>query len=374
VRAVDKSYAIRWDMDTGRPVDRTEEPEDWRRDDLSPAVRSPDGRWRAQAGKVSRVGGTEEMQLVPPDESLMMTATFSADSRLVASPRTPRAVLTGGPPDGGLVVFDLEIKARVAELPTGQVIHYAFTPDGKQVVVIGRDETVLWDLASGKPSRRYRSGHTNHLRAVAVAFTPNGRRLITGHDDCTALVWDLTGTGRISRKDAPELSADALARLWDDLAGDDAGKAHTAGWELADRPERAVALLRERVKPVRSADDAAVRGLVAKLDVPAFATREAAEKQLRELGETAVPALRAALKAGVSDEQKVRVDRLLAAAATPVIGPGDRLRQLRAVAVLERAGTDDARKLLDELAGGLSEARLTREAAAAIRRLSVPKP
>src|SRR5262249_36036994 len=288
--------------------------------------------------------------------------------------RTPRAVLMGGPPEGGLVVFDLETKVRHAELPTGQVIHHAFTPDGRHVVVIGRDEIVLWDLASGKPARRYRSGHVNRQNAVAVAFMPDGRRMITGHDDCTALVWDLTGTGRSGGKNVPELSADALARLWDDLAGDAPGKAHRAGGDLADRPERAGALVRERVKPVRAADDAAVRGLVAKLDAPGFAAREAAEKQLRELGETAVPALRAALKAGGSDEQKGRVGRVLTAATTPGIRPGGRVPQLRAGTGLGGAGPADARKVLEELAEGVSEARLTREAAAAIRRLSVPKP
>ena len=41
----------------------------------------------------------------------------------------------------------------------------------------------------------------------------------------------------------------------------------------------------------------------------------------------------------------------------------------RAVAILERTGTDEARKLLDELAGGLPDARLTMEAEAAVARL-----
>ncbi len=48
----------------------------------------------------------------------------------------------------------------------------------------------------------------------------------------------------------------------------------------------------------------------------------------------------------------------------------EQIRQLRAVEVLEHLATDDARKLLDKLAGGARDALLTREAKAARERLS----
>jgi hypothetical protein len=46
------------------------------------------------------------------------------------------------------------------------------------------------------------------------------------------------------------------------------------------------------------------------------------------------------------------------------------LRQLRAIEVLERAGTAQAKKILSKLAGGAPDARLTREAKAALERLT----
>jgi hypothetical protein len=113
-----------------------------------------------------------------------------------------------------------------------------------------------------------------------------------------------------------------------------------------------------------------VRQLVARLDAPAFAQREAAAGAIRELGDAAAPALRALLKGGLSAEQAGRVERLLAEAEAPVLPPGERLRRVRAVAALEWAGTADARKLLRELAAGTAADRPTREAAAAVRRLA----
>ena len=50
------------------------------------------------------------------------------------------------------------------------------------------------------------------------------------------------------------------------------------------------------------------------------------------------------------------------------VPPSEELRRLRAVVALERAGTAEARAILSELAEGAADARLTREAKAALRR------
>jgi hypothetical protein len=50
---------------------------------------------------------------------------------------------------------------------------------------------------------------------------------------------------------------------------------------------------------------------------------------------------------------------------------GEPLRTLRAVAVLERAGTPESRRLLETLAEGVPGAWLTREAKAACDRLGL---
>jgi hypothetical protein len=54
------------------------------------------------------------------------------------------------------------------------------------------------------------------------------------------------------------------------------------------------------------------------------------------------------------------------------IGPkaiGETLRRMRAIAVLEKIGTPEARRVLGRLVTGLDGARETRDARAALRRL-----
>ena len=104
--------------------------------------------------------------------------------------------------------------------------------------------------------------------------------------------------------------------------------------------------------------------LTASLD----SVREKAAGELERWGERAVPALRRALVGGPSPEARRQIERLLGRLDGPVTAP-EALRAVRAVEVLEQAGTPEARRVLEALAGGAPEARLTREAKASLGRL-----
>jgi hypothetical protein len=108
-------------------------------------------------------------------------------------------------------------------------------------------------------------------------------------------------------------------------------------------------------------DPKRVAALIADLESDQFAVRQKAAQELKKLDLSAVPALRAKLKDKPGLEVSKRIDSLLQRAE---------LRIPRAVQVLEIIGDADARKLLQKLAQGSPEARLTQEAKAALERLS----
>jgi len=65
-------------------------------------------------------------------------------------------------------------------------------------------------------------------------------------------------------------------------------------------------------------------------------------------------------------EQRRRIELLLAEPG--LVRSPELRRQVRAVEVLERVGGAEARRVLEALAGGAPEARLTQEAKAALAR------
>jgi hypothetical protein len=166
------------------------------------------------------------------------------------------------------------------------------------------------------------------------------------------------------------LTPEQFDALWADLRGDDARKAYRAEWALALTPQLAVPFLRSRLPPVVPPDATRLAKLVADLDADRFEDREKASEELRRLGELAEMALRKALAGAPTAELRKRAEDLLAAldGDGPLVA-SERLRQGRALEVLERIGDREARSLLRELAGGAAGARLTREARAALDRL-----
>ena len=117
---------------------------------------------------------------------------------------------------------------------TGSVSAVAFSPDGKRVLTGSDDNTArLWDAATGNPVATL-AGHK--ARVSAVAFSPDGKRVLTGSSDNTARLWDaatgnavatLAGhTGSVSAvafspdgKRVLTGSGDTTARLWDAATG-----------------------------------------------------------------------------------------------------------------------------------------------------------
>ncbi|HEV3258893.1 MAG TPA: sigma-70 family RNA polymerase sigma factor [Gemmataceae bacterium] len=332
----------------------------WRQaDSYEAAAFSPDGRrmvsgnWNDKTIVRSPKSGAELSELAGPD---MASAAFSPDGRRLATAHLY----------GLWRVRDGSTGAVLKEVKGFQhVWAVAFSPSGWLLAVAGDKSVRVYDTASWQEVARF-DGHEGMVHTVF--FGPDDATLVSASaEDGTALVWSL--------KPPAGREPPGPAKLWADLAGD--GPAvRRAVWAAARQPDAAIRLFREKWPTAKHPIDAK-RGsqLIADLDSPVFARREAATAELEKLGRRAEAALRKELAATASAEVKRRAERILArwAAAAAAEYPPEDARELRAVWALELAGTPEARTLLAEWAAAQVGNRLWEEAAAAEKRLQRKK-
>jgi hypothetical protein len=296
---------------------------------------------------------------------------LSPDGRLLAAAEPGR--LAG--PAQAVRVYETLTGGKLARLEAdlGYGLALAFSLDGRLLAAAGTDALHVWESATGRRLLRLEArgrlpNWTPAGFATCLAFAPGGEALATGHGDGTILLWDLSA----ARKglSAPPGKVDAPA-CREELAAADPVRAYTAIERLAGAPGPAVALLREGLAPV-TVDRAWLAARLADLDSSSFVKRETAARELNRVAEAVESELRRALEGARSLETRRRLQGILdrLAANQPGVPPPSELRRLRAVAVLERIGSDEARGLLGKLAGGAQQATLTREARAALDRLA----
>jgi hypothetical protein len=239
---------------------------------------------------------------------------------------------------------------------------FATTPDGRTLLLVTEDNIQLWETASGRLRRTF-AGHAS-LISDGV-FAPDCRTLLSASSDTTILVWDVA---RQTEQHRGKLSQAELRALWKVLAGADAERADRAIWALVAGAEQSVPFLGTYLRPVSAVEPSRLGQLLADLDSDQFALRDKAMRDLEDLDEEAKEGLRKMLDSKPTLEARRRAEELLGKLRGP-LPAGERLRSLRAVEVLEHAGTESARRLLTRLASGAPEARLTREAKGALQGL-----
>jgi hypothetical protein len=242
----------------------------------------------------------------------------------------------------------------------------AFTPDGRTLALGNRDGSItLWDVVEWKERRRFQ-GHRAVVRSVA--FSPDGKLLASGSDDTTILLWDVTDRLREQKPVVTPMTPRAADALWDALGSDDALEVHTSLAPLVEAARQKPSIILDRVLPLFVADDKQIKRLLAELDDDDFEQRERAGHKLRKLEDLAEPALRRALDEKPSPEVRRRVQELLGKLDAPTFTPRQ-LRFQRAVEILERVGSDEARRSLAVLAKEAPGRWLRDEARASLLRL-----
>jgi hypothetical protein len=198
-----------------------------------------------------------------------------------------------------------------------------YSPDGLWLAIGGAGGSVsVWNPINGAQVWEAR-GHKHYV--YTVNFGRDSRTVFSGGEDGVCYLWDLKRDNKPPKE---------LSQLWGELSGEDSAIAFQAMLSLAERPDRAVALIGEQLRPVKSILD------------------------LHRVHEGA---------SSEEAEQRKRLQRLL-------IQKDPRTESRSAVqfgiSVLEQIGTGDAKKLLEELAAKDPDGELASLARTSLARMS----
>jgi WD40 repeat protein len=378
--ARDRSATLRlWEASSGRQVGQVvQQPSPTEQPIGGRYLLSPDGKIVASVWNIRNLANnrnTPEVRLWQVSTGklagrMSLTATFVSNMAFAPDGRTlallhNNVATRPAVPSYSISLYEIASgKERCQWTPEGRASALAFAPDSRSLAVGFLDGTIRFLSTQSGETLGQRKGH--HGTVQQLVFAGNGRQLLTGGSDGSPLLWDAASIA--TPVQMGELTAAQLDALWTELASDDAGKAYRALGTLTADPAKVVPCLRERVKPAVGFETARIDKLIADLDSDKFAVRQQAADELEKLGELAVPGLEKVLETKPSLNLRQRVDELLGKVTTFQV-PTDVLHSLRAVEVLERIGTPEAKQVVEALAKGAPGARLTQDARRTLQRL-----
>ena len=155
---------------------------------------SPDGRFLATGDETGQINvwDVQRQQIVTQftgDATTVYTVQFSPDGK----------VLAGAGYAGEIGLWKVENWERLGTLTVGATAFTVrFSPDSSTLANTSYESVVLWKIDSGEKIATL-TGHAGWVNAVA--FSPDGRSLISGGDDETLRIWDVTPYRAVSEED-----------------------------------------------------------------------------------------------------------------------------------------------------------------------------
>jgi WD40 repeat protein len=356
-----------WEIESGQRVEILPTPEDC----SATLAFSPHGDILAAARQgiiIWRPAGDAEPIFINKSAcGETLSLTFSPDGRVLASGGREKAVKLWDTTTGSLL-HTLPVKR---ENHDGQL---AFTADGRVLLGYDRDfdqpkgrqtYLMMWETATGRLLAEH------NIPMDVYAFDRHGRRLITTAENGAYLVRNLEPYHHQALRPAAD-DPIQLEALWSRLAEEDPQVAYRAIGALAARGTEAIELINDRLRPIAEAKEtqaADITALVEQVATGDLADRRKASSKLRRLGPAAFPELRRTLntKDDLSAAARGRIEILLAAQRPD--RSSEQLRTIRAIHVLERIGSQQARHVLKKLAAGAKDAFRTEQARQVLSRL-----
>ncbi len=249
-----------WDLSTGKRVRRLVEG----KNTISTASFTPD----------DRVLLTDSLDHTIPAENGRPAQEFSGVIAML-DPFAPRWIRSFAP-----IRPRSEFISRIsgtAELaPDGRTLYMAYNTG----------EIRCFEVATGQ-LRRTLKGHRGHV--YCLSFNPDGRRLISGGRDGSAVIWDVT-LAAITKPDKVLPDEAEIEHLWATVSAEDAPAAYDALGKLAAMPDRSVEMLRQRFKQNLEDPTPARLGQVRALELLEGIGTPAARNLLAELAKGAAGA------------------------------------------------------------------------------------